>query len=231
MEFAFISSSKKVSTAELEYAIAAVNVQIAEFCAAYGRDPIPAVLYASIDGLPAGDIWIFHVVDTPSDPGALGWHSAIGDRPYGEILAQENGQTSVTISHEVLETLGDETCDRWSKRPDGTEVAVEVADPVEGDSYPEIGVVGNVGQTVELSNYVFASWFDPNGKAPFDRMGRLTAPFAMTPGGYMVVLGNDGNESEVFACVEHGGAAGEANAGRKLAKPNGRLLRRLRRKR
>lgn len=226
MEFAVVNSSKTLGDVDVEFAVAACQAQAVEFCAAYGLDPPAAALYNDVSKLPADDVYICVITDDLNEPGALGYHSDDG-HPFIRVLAQ-GPQTSITLSHEFLELLGDPTCDRWAKRPDGSEVAVEVADPCEGDSYPVVAEVAGEGRTVEVSNYVLGSWFDPNGQAPFDRLGRLTAPFTMTPGGYMVVLGSDGNESEVFARVEHGGQAGVWNAGLKLAKANGRLLRRLR---
>lgn len=227
MQFAVVNSSKSLKDADVEYMVVACQAQAVEFCAAYGLDAPAAALYRDVSKLPADDVYICEITDTMDEPGALGYHSELSNRPYIRVMAQ-GPATSITLSHEFLELLGDPDCDRWAKRGDGTEVAVEVCDPVEGDSYPVLAEVAGEGRTVEVSNYVLGAWFDPAGNSPFDRMGNLSAPFTMTTGGYMVVLGRDGNESEVFARVEHGGSAGERNAGRKLARPRGRLLRRLR---
>lgn len=81
-----------------------------------------------------------------------------------------------------------------------------------------------------VSNYVLPSWFDPNGKYPYDRMGLLKAPLTMTAGGYMIVRDAAGNETDVFAQnrrVEHGGFEGKVRADRKRARPDSRLARRL----
>jgi hypothetical protein len=227
MQFAVVNSSKSLDSRDVEFMVAACQAQAVEFCAAIGLDAPAAALYSDVSKLPVDDVWIVEITDSLDEPGALGYHSDVSNRPFIRVLAQ-GPQTSITLSHEFLELLGDPTCDRWAKRGDGTEVAVEVADPVEGDSYPVLAEVAGEGRTVEVSNYVLGSWFDPAGTAPFDRLGRLTAPFTMTPGGYMVVLDRGGNESEVFARVVHGGPRGTWNAGLKLAKVNGRLLRRLR---
>lgn len=227
MEFAVLNSSKSLSDTDAEYMVIACQAQAVEFCAAYGLDAPAAALYRDVSKLPVDDVWICEITDTMDEPGALGYHADFGNRPYIRVLAQ-GPQTSITLSHEFLELLGDRTCDRWAKRGDGTEVAVEVADPVEGDCYPQLAELAGEGRTVDVSNYVLGSWFDPNGTAPFDRLGKLTAPFQMDAGGYVVVLDRGGNETEVFARVEHGGQAGIRAAGLKLAKANGRLLRRLR---
>jgi hypothetical protein len=225
LQFAVLNSSKTLSNVDVEFMVAACQAQAVEFCQAIGLDPPAAALYSALDALPGGDIYVVDIVDDLDEPGALGYHADAGDRPYIRVLAQ-GPATSITLSHEFLELLGDPTCDRWAKRGDGTEVAVEVCDPVEGDSYPVLAEVAGEGRTVEVSNYVLGAWFDPAGSAPFDRLGRLRAPFTMTPGGYMVVLGRDGNESEVFAHVQ-ARIGGIDAAAAKRRNPGSRLNRRL----
>ncbi len=225
MQFACLNSSKSLSNVDVEFMVAACQAQAVEFCQTIGLDPPAAALYSALDGLPGGDIYVVDIVDDLDEPGALGYHADAGDRPYIRVLAQ-GPATSITLSHEFLELLGDPTCDRWAKRPDGSEVAVEVCDPVQGDHYPVLAEVAGEGRTVEVSNYVLGSYWDPNGAAPFDRMGTLTAPLTMSPGGYTVVLGTDGNEHEVFAMDD----AGRARAAEKRANPTSRLARRLKRR-
>lgn len=231
MQFACINSSKSLKDSDVEFMVVACQAQAVEFCAAYGLDPPAAALYRDISKLPQDDVYLCEITDTLDEPGALGFHADDG-RPYIRVLAQGLA-TSITLSHEFLELLGDPGCDRWAKRGDGTEVAVEVCDPVEGDSYPVLAEVAGEGRTVEVSNYVLGAFWDPHGVAPFDRQGKLDAPFTMTDGGYMVVLGRDGNESEVFARLEYmpgelANSGARWHAGRRLANPRSRLLRRLR---
>jgi hypothetical protein len=101
-----------------------------------------------------------------------------------------------------------------------------LADPVEGDSYPVVAVVMGEGRTVEVSNYVLPPYFDRSLTGPTNRMQLPLAPFGLRPGGYYVVLGRDGNESEVFAHVRARGAGIEAAAA-KRRKADSRLARRL----
>jgi len=225
MEFACLNSSKTLSNTNVEFMVAACQAQAVEFCQAIGLDPPAAALYGDVSKLPQDDVWIVDIVDSLDEPGALGYHADDG-HPYIRVLAQ-GPDTSITLSHEFLELLGDPTCDRWVKRPDGSRVAVEVCDPVEGDHYPVLAEVAGEGRTVEVSNYVLGAWFDPHGTAPFDRLGKLSAPFEMTTGGYMVVLSQDGNEHEVFArsIVHRSDRNGFAA---KLGRGDTRLVRRLR---
>jgi hypothetical protein len=55
------------------------------------------------------------------------------------------------------------------------------------------------GTPVEVSNFVLPAWFDPipvDG-AKFDWLGKLSKPFSMTKGGYVIVR-NQGSVSQVF---------------------------------
>ena len=186
MQFAVLNSSKSLGDADVEFMVVACQAQAVEFCAAYGLDAPAAALYRDVSKLPLDDVYICEIADSLDEPGALGYHSELSNRPFIRILAQ-GPDTSITLSHEFLELLGDPTCDRWAKRGDGTEVAVEACDPVEGDSYPQLAEVAGEGRTVEVSNYVLGAWFDPHGTGSFDRMARLSAPFTMTSGGYMEI--------------------------------------------
>jgi hypothetical protein len=121
-------------------------------------------------------------------------------RAYARIFwgpIQANGGTLTTgelslssvISHEVLEAIGDPYANWWADGPD-YEHALELADPVEGDSY-DIG-------GVSVSNFVGPKWFR-KGDGPYDWMGKLSAPFTMTPGGYMIVRTSSTDVRQIFA--------------------------------
>ena len=230
MEVAVLNSSK-LENADVAYMAAACDAQAQEAWNFWGGmpglSPLNVVSYASAALLPAADVYICEIVDALDQPGALGYHSDdLAGRPYLRVLAQ-GAQTSITLSHEVLETLVDPTCDGWRARGDGTQVALEVCDPVEGDSYPvSVTVISGPPRQVQVSNYVLPAWFG-TAAARVDRMGTAAGPFAMTAGGYMVVLDSAGNENDVFARLT-GSLAGLATAGKRLAVGNSRLLRRLR---
>lgn len=158
------------------------NVFFAEDVAAIPKDPdvVPIVCY-----------------DDADQAGALGWHTEELGVFFGRIFVRpvlDNGgdlysnpalSLSSVISHEVLETLIDPTVSDWSQRADGTLVASEVSDPVEGDAY----AIEVLGKPIMVSNFVLPAWFDAQTtQGPFDKMGKLTAPFTMTPGGYLVTM-------------------------------------------
>lgn len=235
MQFAVLNASKRLSDTDVAFAVEACNQQAQECADAWSVPRMPVAFYSSVEGLPVRDVVTMVIVDDLDDPGALGYHTAIAGTAYGKVLAQSVQDTAVTLSHEVLEALIDRLADGWWDRGDGTKVAAEVCDPVEGDTYDEPVTIGSdaVGyetRSIRVSNYVLPRWMGASTAGKFDRMGRVKFPWQMTAGGYMVVEDAQGHESDVFARrrVRHGGPEGERNSGRKLAKADGRLLRRLR---
>ena len=205
--------------------------QSEEFCKAWSIPYIPVVLYDTIPNevdVRSGEIRVMMVEDKIDVPDALGYHTDELGLIFARILAENNAESG---PHECCEESLDPDCSVWKPMPDGREIAFESCDPVEGDSYPQDATIGTETRQIPVSNYVLPSYFDPNGQHPFDRMGKLKAPFTMDDGGYMAVRDAAGNETDVFADrkprVEHGGERGRMAAERKRAKPDSRLSRRL----
>ena len=132
-------------------------------------------------------------LDAPTVPGAAGFHDeTVKGQKRGFVFTNptlDNGGTilrgsnsvSVTYSHEMVEMIGDGPCNRWADGPanaDGValDYAIELADPVEGDSYDIDGVA--------VSNFVLPAWFSGAGKV-FDFLRRLRAPLSLDAGGYI----------------------------------------------
>jgi hypothetical protein len=135
--------------------------------------------------------------------GALGYHDEADGIPRGFIgagVVLGNGGTnstgpnsiSVTLSHELLEMVGDESANLWADGPDGSDYARELCDAVESDSYEIDGV--------SVSNFVYPAFFDPQADSTekIDHLGKLTAPFGMTAGGYQIKRSEPGSVSQVF---------------------------------
>lgn len=218
-----VNSSSSLSNNDVCFLVEGVAYQIIECARIWGIDPVACSVYASVAQLPADDLWICEYVDKLDVPDAIAFHStdALG-RPYLRCLPPSDRLDATDLSHEALETLCDSTADRWVRMPNGTELAVEICDPCQGDRYQvQVTVLGET-RSIWLSNFVLGSFFDPQGKAPFDRMGTIQAPFGLSPGGYEAVIDATGNEHDVFARL-----VGNAPAG-KLRDPGSRLVRRLR---
>lgn len=179
----------------------ACDRQLYVACQAWNLPYTPVVFYANPDNLPVADgrVQLLTIVPSLDIPGAAGIHQNY----FGLIFSRiepHGDQTPIEMSHEILEARVNPYLTGWVEMPDGRRVAKEIADPVEELSYGESAQLGpNIKRVVPVSNYVLPSYFDPNGKYPFDRMGKLTAPFSLTPGGYYVVEDAAGTRSSVFA--------------------------------
>lgn len=209
---------------------AAADAQAQEFAEAWGVEYTPVVFFSAdvLQALADDELAAF-VADTRlltietdiGEPGALGFHDDVAGVIFARVEYQGD-ETSMTLSHEVLEEIGDPTCDAWRALGDGREQAFEACDRVEGDWYN----VEVDGEHVKLSNYLLPAAFDPNGRRPFDRLGKLDVWDGMTPGGYTIIRDADGVTSDVFAR----GPAGEETAARRRNRAWSRTARRVTRK-
>jgi hypothetical protein len=205
--FTIINQSTLVSDADVKLMTRAVAHQVRYDAAPiFGLTPVPVVFATSAEAAPPGS-YVIAILDDPDQAGALGWHTEDqGDIVYGEVFARpvlDNGGDALTrqlsiasvLSHEVLETLCDPHANLWADNGHGVAYAYEVGDPVESDSY----TVNVSGHQVTVSNFVTAAWFDPQAAKGqrFDFMGRVTAPFQMTKGGYVVLM-QEGRVTQKF---------------------------------
>ena len=224
MEIAVINESTRISDADVAFATRACAQQAEEFCAAWGIPQTAVAFYARGTAIPVTTTHAMVLVDDIGDPGILGFHDVDEGVIYGRVLVQGDYQaTSVTLSHEVLELLGDPRCNEWAPWTGTRMQAREAADRVEGDTYVETATILGETRGVNVSNYLLPSAFVPGSAGPWDRMGRLTSWDGMTHGGYVIVRDEAGNVSNVFAS-----RAVPDGFYRKLVNPRSRTLRRLR---
>lgn len=205
-----INQSRRIADQDVAQMTLAVGKQLAEHVAPfYGL--VPALEFVKQGGSPSPGACPCYVVDEPDVDGALGYHDEDGRGiAYIKVFVDptlDNGGTvlvgpnavSVTLSHEVLELTGDAPANKWVDGPNGYDFAYELCDAVEGDVY-EVG-------GVSVSNFVLQAFFDPRAEAgsKFDFLGKLRAPFTMTPGGYQITRTEPGRISQIFAharCME-----------------------------
>lgn len=169
---------------------------------AFGIIPPQVTFLPKGRSAPAGS-YVIGILDDADQAGDLGWHTeGPGGVVYGRVFARpvlQNGgnimsaelSVSSVLSHEVLETVGDQHCNLWADVDGSTAYAYEVGDPVESDSYP-VTIAAGTGESVlaMVSNFVLPAWFDPQAPAGarLDYMGLTTEPFQVRPTGYVIVL-------------------------------------------
>jgi hypothetical protein len=202
---ALLNQSTVVKVSDAKLIAQAIDKQLKKHaCPAWGSVAWGCVFATST---PAG-AYSLVILDDADQAGALGYHDQDPNgHPYGRVFAKtvlDNGgdilssanSVSVTASHEALEMFGDLQAGYWAQNLDGDLVALELCDPIEADAYPV--TVGYLPKQVMVSNFALPSYFDTEPETSrFDYLGNLTAPFTMTPGGYMIVM-TGGQVSQSF---------------------------------
>lgn len=216
------------------FAVQALDQQAQEICKAWNLPPV-AVSFYSWDVLLAlkdgpgldkfvADSWLMTIQASVSDdPSILAFHDDVAGCIFARCKPGASPTDWTDQSHELAEMLVDPKVDQYRPMPDGMQLALEVADPVQGDAYNETALIGSDTMAIAVSNFVTPNYFVAGSMGPWDKMGRLKGPFAMDRGGYQIVTSPDGSTTDVFAeTIE-----GEANAAAKRARPDSRVARRL----
>lgn len=214
MLIALINESTLVSNADCNTMAAACQIQLNLHVAPAWNQKAPTITFYADKTKVPGYAWVVNMLDNSTQAGALGYHSLDNDLVDAFIFAQpvlSNGGTtmvfdpknpsqytvSATTSHEICEMFGDRFANGFSvgtQISQGNLYAQELCDPVENDSYP---ITVN-GVEIAVSNFIFPSWLNPEAvpskNMPFDYMKKLSAPYTMDAGGYMIVasLSNEG---------------------------------------
>lgn len=157
--------------------------------------PEPSLVFLPDESFVRPEHDLIYLFDDADTAGALGYHDLTpSGQPYAKIFARDcldnNTAISSCLSHEVLELLGDPTCDAWALAPDGFEYALELCDAVQDSTYEIDGVA--------VSNFVLPDFFNQGG-APYDYRGELSKPFQTGRGGYQIRRDpKTGKVSQVF---------------------------------
>ncbi len=184
-----VNQSSVVGSADLSAMVSAVQRQITEHVAPHYGIDAQLVLSEQPEKI--------RILDTSDQADALGYHDATDTGfVFAKTTLAAGDQVSATFSHEALEQLAD----RWAglsvegyvqqHRRHGrsrvpAQIAYELCDAVENDEYQIDGVA--------VSNFCLPAWFDVNGVGPFDYLGKLLAPFTLSPGGYFLYATAIGN--------------------------------------
>lgn len=143
--------------------------------------------------------WYCLIVDNADVAGALGYHD-VG--PNGEPIikifteyeAQGAGSSSITLSHEIAESIGDTNANTTIQGFDEKGAPClyfrENCDPVENNTYQINGV--------DVSDFITPSWFVQGSTAQLDYLGAVSRPYQILSGGYMEISYDNGqNWSQV----------------------------------
>jgi hypothetical protein len=190
---AIINESTVVADADVAQYAAALQVQVSQhFAPAWGVDA-NIVVVPKVNQPPAGSWWLVLLDDT-DQAGALGYHDVTSEGlPMGKVFAKtdldNHLSVSVTISHELLEMLGDPdvnlTTFIQSSAKVGRLYAYEVCDAVEDDQY------GYAIDGVTVSDFVLPAYFEPSTAAHtpgvrYDYGGHLNGAVpTLLSGGYI----------------------------------------------
>lgn len=187
---AIINQSTHVNDATMPTTIAALQRQITEHIKPWwGVDatliyvPIGQSL-SNTDPVP----WKLILTDIVDDADALGYHLDSDNNPTAKVFPTQDtaadSSLSVTISHELIEMLGDPTVNRTIVQGPSTYI-VELCDAVEADSD------GYEIDGIRVSNFVTPAYFNlpnpfPTNPPIYDFCRLLVAPCPMLrPGGYL----------------------------------------------
>lgn len=192
MLIAVVNESTRLSPVDSQRAVDACAKQLRYHAApAWTKTPAAVILYPTVAAVPLGAD-VIAILDNADQAGALGYHDETPDgRSYGRVFVSDSERAGVAVSsvlsHEVLELFVDPTCCGWEWDGSSALYAREVGDPVEADSYL---VTARDGAKVSVSNFVFPAWFDPQTSTHtrLDQLRRLTLPFTITRGGYVIQM-------------------------------------------
>jgi hypothetical protein len=144
----------------------------------------PVRLYVTDRARPTD--WQFLYFDTAKEARTLGFHDITRrGQPITKVFVQtslkDGDPISVTARHELIEMAMDPVANLWAQAKNGMEYAYEVCDPVEEDRFECAGF--------PMCSFVYPSWFEPFRHprgTKFDHLGKLSKPFSVSKGGYVV---------------------------------------------
>lgn len=144
--------------------------------------------------LPNSQNWQAGFFDDSTQAGMLGWHDVSPNGlPLIKIFVKEAEKfgevPSITLSHEVLESIADANADTIVQGVDeqgkACEYFQEICDPVESDVYDINGI--------KVSDFVTPDWFNESHKTgEFDFLKKVSKAFQIDHGGYMQISYDNG---------------------------------------
>jgi len=191
-----------ISPAALEHVAEAVAAQVnGEFAEHWGARASIRV-GAGADDIEAGE-WAFILRGAlPEAPDASAYHEIRKGVPYAICAVSTCGSlcgpngVSVDVSHEILETAGDEAANLFANNERGELHALELCDAVELQTYRK---ACRDGTQVHVSNWLLRAWFVPGAAGPFDYMTSVRLPGAVAPAAPLHTAPGDGGNYQILA--------------------------------
>jgi len=193
---ASVSKDPTISRVVLDNIAAALETQLYQHYAPFWQSSGMNVRVVDADDPILGqqDASPLIIYDEADEPGVLGYHSLqaraqVYGKAFWSVIKNNRGtlikgpnSLSATLSHEVLEMVGNPYVNFWADVDYEMQEAVELCDRVEADAYSIDGV--------DVSNFLGPRAFR-NGPGPYDWMGLLQSPFELRPGGYAIRRNGD----------------------------------------
>jgi hypothetical protein len=139
----------------------------------------------------------------PDVPGASIYHDINGKGvPFALCAVATCGGlygptgVSVDVSHEILETAGDEGANCFANDNKGLLHALEMCDAVEVQTY---GKTCRDGTVVQVSNWLLRSWFAPGASGPYEYMTYAGLTGAVAPAGPLQTAQGEGGNYQIVS--------------------------------
>lgn len=134
----------------------------------------------ALHSVPADPAAWWAVIEDGTRAGYLAYHEhTAADQPLSHVYtgyASAPQNWHYGLSHEIWEMLINPFNNREAVQlPYGVHVPLEVCDAVEPTWFPQ--------DAESVANFCYPSWFDPDGRPPYDHLGLVMAPFQVLPGG------------------------------------------------
>jgi hypothetical protein len=190
---AVVNQSTVVTDAQLAPVIEALKIQVVrDFAPEWGcTAKLVRFTAAQAASVPPG-YWQIVLFDDSDSPGALGYHDITASgQPLGKVFAKttmaDGLNWTVTLSHELLETLADPFVNIACEADNASGVPTRFYAREVGDA-PEDDSDGYLINGVLVSDFVYPAWFMPGMPGPYDFQKKITGPFQLLAGGYISFL-------------------------------------------
>jgi hypothetical protein len=193
IQISIINESTVLADADVTPVVAALQKQVTnDFRPVWGTDAELTIVSKGTQ--PANGSWWLVLLDDSDQANALGYHDLTTEGlPIGKVFVASDLKSgtawTVTVSHELLEMLGDPNINLTvfveNSNTAGVLYAYEVCDACEDDS------LGYQIDNILLSDFVYPSWFESfrtEGSTQFDRMNKIHTPLQLLAGGYIGIF-------------------------------------------